>query len=320
MLWSRGFVPVRASTTSGLLALCAVFCAAACVRNTGGTLGRAAQPDAPACPTTVSAVLPDTAQDRLVLRVRTIFDHPRMGALVGAFFDDASERAMLLRAERYGYDARLLDRAAIAWTIHGSTLYVGHGTFDASVITERFYNRLIGQRTRQRDRQRNERVTGELATTPVSLLVRPACGVSAYVEGREGALVDRLMRRDLAVASEPESAVYWRTTRTITEVPPDGAALLRYVRAIEGWADPTDRGLRVRVWLEGALPEDSEAVIRRVAGELSQSPLGELSGAVQWAGPSRMTVTREVGRGVRIESTVPWGALEALVNALAGRV
>ncbi|MFO0560156.1 MAG: hypothetical protein U0269_19225 [Polyangiales bacterium] len=274
----------------------------------------------PSCPVSASAVLPETVRDRLVLRVRTIFEHPRMGALVGAFFDDASERAMLLRAERYGYDARSLDRAAIAWTARGSTLYVGRGTFDSSVLTARLYDRLIGQRTRQRDRARNERVTGELATTPVSLLVRPACGIAAYVEGREGALVDRVMRRDLPAAADPESAVYWRTTRTITEVPPEGAALLRYVRSIEAWADPTERGLRVRVWLEGALPEDSEAVIRRVASELAQSPLGELSGAVQWSGRSSMAITRESGRGVRIESTVPWGALEALVNALAGRV
>jgi hypothetical protein len=275
---------------------------------------------APACPLSASAVLPETARDRLVLRVRSIFDHPRMSALVAAFFDDASERAMLLRAERYGYDARSLDRAAIAWTARGSTLYVGRGAFDSSVVTGRLYDRLIGQRTRQRDRARNERVTGELATTPVSLLVRPACGIAAYVEGREGALVDRVMRRDLPTTADPESAVYWRTTRTITEVPPEGAALLRYVRAIEAWADPTDRGLRVKVWLEGELPEDSEAVIRRVASELAQSPLGELSGAVQWSGRSSMSVTRESGRGVRIESTIPWGALEALVNALAGRV
>jgi len=275
---------------------------------------------APACPVSVSAVLPETARDRLVLRVRTIFDHPRMAALVAAFFDDASERAMLLRAERYGYDVRLLDRAAIAWTVRGSTLYVGQGHLDGSLIGARLYDRLIGQRTRQRDRARNERVTGETATTPVALLVRPACGIAAYVEGREGALVDRVMRRDLPTVADPESVVYWRTTRTITEVPPEGAALLRHVRSIEAWADPTERGLRVRVWLEGALPENSETVLRRVAGELAQSPLGELAGAVQWTGHSSMTITRVSGRGVRIECTVPWTALEAVVRALAGRV
>lgn len=279
------------------------------------------QNDPPACPASVSAVLPDSARDRLVLRVRTIFEHPRMAPLLGAFVDDASERAVLLRAERFGYDARSLDRAAIAWTVRGSSLYVGAGTFDATVVTERLYNRLVGQRQRQRDRARNERVTGELGAGPVALLVRPACGVAAYVEGREGALVDRVMRRDLAAAgADPSSAVFFRTTRTIEGVPPEGAALLRFVRAIEVNADPTDRGMTVRVWLEGALPEDSEGTLRRVAGELAQSPMGELMGAVQWTGASRMVVTREAGRGVRVETTVPWGALEALVRALAGRV
>ncbi len=302
-----------------LSSLCAALAAGSCTGGAQRTNNNAVSAP-PACPVSVSSVLPETARDRLVLRVRTIFGHPRMAALVGSFVDGASERAMLQRAERYGYDARGLDRAALAWTVRGSTLYVGAGAFDPTVLSARLYDRLVGPRQRLRDRARNERVTGELGSGPVALLVRPACGIAAYVEGREGALVDRVMRRESAAVADPESAVFWRTTRTITEVSPDGAALLRFVRAIELRADPSERGLSVQVWLEGALPEDSERTVRRVASELSQTPMGELMGAVQWSGPSRMSVTRDGERGVRVQTTVPWGALEALVSALAGRV
>lgn len=267
----------------------------------------------------------------MVLQPRRVFEHPRMGALVGAFVDDASERAVLLRAQRYGYDARLLDHAAIAWTVRGSTLYVGQGSFDGSVIAGRLYDRLVGPRQHTEDRAHNRRVTGELGSGPVALSVRPACRMAAYVEGREGALVDRLMQRAPASIADPTSAVHYRTTRTLdegpvsagpngAELPREGVALLRFVRAITVDADPVERGLSVRVWLEGALPSETEPTLRRVASELSQSPLGELMGAVQWASPSRLRIAREEGRGARIEAVIPWGALEALVNSLAGRV
>jgi hypothetical protein len=304
------------------LGLSALSCGAA--TSVGRTSG-AAQSDAP-CPSALFAALPRDARDRLSLHVQRIFAHPRMASLVAAFVDDAGERAMMLRAERYGYDARTLDRAVIAWTVRGSTLYVARGSVDGRVIADRLYERLVGPRQRSEDRARNVRVTGELGSGPVALVVRPACGVLAYVEGREGALVDRVLSRasvqdaDEAGREDPASAIYWRTTRAVEDAPPEGAALLRYVRAIEVRADPLDRGLDVELWLEGALPDDAEAVVRRVAAELAQTPLGELSGAVQWTAPSRLSVTREASRGVRARTVVPWGALEALASALAGRV
>lgn len=308
---------------------CAVFSAALSCRGTAQQPARASE-GAPACPASVSAVLPQQPRDLLVLQPRRVFEHPRMSRLVSAFVDDASERAVLLRAQRYGYDARLLDHAAIAWTVRGSTLYVGEGSFDGAVIAGRLHDRLVGPRQQTEDRAHNRRVTGELGSGPVALTVRPACRMAAYVEGREGALVDRLMQRSPASIADPASAVHYRTTRTIddgaaigpngAELPREGMALLRFVRAITVDADPIERGLEVRVWLEGALPSDAETTLRRVASELSQSPLGELMGAVQWASPSRLRIAREEARGARIEAVIPWGALEALVNSLAGRV
>jgi hypothetical protein len=290
-----------------------------CDRSTTHTIN--ARPAAAPCPSSLVAVLPADARDRLVLRVQRIFANPRMAALVRAYVDDAGERAMMLRAERYGYDARTLDRAAIAWTVRGSTLFVGAGSFDGRVIAERLYDRLVGPRQRTTDPTRDARVTGELGAGPVALLVRPACSVVAYVEGREGALVDRVRSRALASATDPEPAVWWRTVRTLDPgVVPQGAALMTHVRAVEVRAEPQERGLEVEVLLEGSLPEDAEPTLRRVARELAETPLGELSGAVQWSSPQRLTVRRDESRGVRLSTVVPWGALEALASALAGRI
>lgn len=313
-----------ASLTSARACVVAMAAIVASCDRTNTTHTINARSTAAPCPGSIAAVLPADARDRLVLRVQRIFGHPRMAALVRAYVDDAGERAMMLRAERYGYDARALDRAAIAWTVRGSTLYVGAGAFDGRAIAERLYDRLIGPRQRTSDPTRDVRVTGELGAGPVALLVRPACGVVAYVEGREGALVDRVRSRAATVgasASDPEPAVWWRTVRTIDEgVVPQGAALMRHVRAIEVRAEPRDRGLEVELWLEGTLPDDAEQTLRRVARELSETPLGELSGAIQWSGPTRLEIQREPGRGARARTVVPWGALEALASALAGRV
>jgi hypothetical protein len=95
---------------------------------------------------------------------------------------------------------------------------------------------------------------------------------------------------------------------------------MRSVRAIEVRGEPGDRGLEVDLRLEGALPPDAERTLRRVADSLIETPLGGLSGAVQWAAPSRLRITREAGGGVRVQAVVPWGALEALAGGLAGRV
>jgi hypothetical protein len=279
-----------------------------------------ATPRPAACPTHVTAALPPSAPDRLVLRVQRIFAHRAMASVVAAFFDDASERALLLRAERYGFDARTLDRAAIAWTPRGSTLYVAAGPLDGAAIARRLWERLIGQRRRSEDRARNERLEGELSGRAVSLLVRPACGVVAYQEGVEGRLVDRVMASELPSTSDPDATIWWRTTRRFEQAPPEGAALMRSVRAIEVRGEPGDRGLEVDLRFEGALPPDAERTLRRVADSLIETPLGGLSGAVQWAAPSRLRITREAGGGVRVQAVVPWGALEALAGGLAGRV
>jgi hypothetical protein len=307
---------VASIACAGVLAACA------------STRGRPARRPAPVarCPTAFSTVLPAGATDVLALRVQRIFEHRAMAVTLAAFFDQASERALLLRAERYGYDARTLDRAAIAWTPRGSTLYVAHGPLDGARIARRLWDRLVRARARTADPARNERLEGELVSGPVSLLVRPACGVAAYVEGPEGRLVDRVMADvtpDREGLSDPDPAIWWRTTRRLErleQTPVEGVALLRRVRAVEVHAEPAERGLDVALWLDGPLPEDAEQTLRRAIAALVETPMGSLSGAIQWAAPSRVTVTRDVAGGLRARTTIPWAGLQALAAAMAGRV
>ena len=59
--------------------------------------------------------------------------------------------------------------------------------------------------------------------------------------------------------------------------------------------------------------------LRRALAAVVDSPLGELSGAVQWLTPARVRVDASEG-ALRVSTVVPWPALSALADAMRGDV
>lgn len=241
-----------------------------------------------------------------------------MGPLVQRALDAQSERVLLRRAERYGYDLRTLDRVAIGWAPDGTTLYFAHGAIDASTIADRLYSELMHPRSHAADAQRNERIEGPLRDHHVALLSRPSCALVAYAEGPTGALVDRAMGTPRANAQDPSSIFWWRTQRRVQDVPPSGAALLRYVEHIEIQGNLVDRGVGVRVVFAGPLPPNAESVLRAAIAELASSPLGSLCGAEQWAAGENLSITQSPAE-IQVQLVLPWAAIRELLSAVQGR-
>jgi hypothetical protein len=271
----------------------------------------------PPCPQALTPQLDPAATTWLFARPRAIYDHPQLGPIVTRTFDAASERALLRRAERTGYDVRTLDRAAIAWTPEG-VLYLGAGPLDGVRIGARLWERLLSPRRRTADRASNERMEGTLGYTFVAALVRSSCGVAAYAEGRATSVVDRIMAP--REGRDPDELLVWHTRRVpsgVARVADD--ALARHVRELEVRVHDQPDGVRVVLRLEGPLPADAGARLRQATAALVDSPLGDLAGAVQWLTPQRLDLRQDAHELVA-SVIIPWRALSSLAEGLRGEV
>jgi hypothetical protein len=264
-------------------------------------------------------MVPPDATSWVLARPRAIFTHPRLGAILARAFDDAGDQALFERARRVGYDVRTVERAMIAWR-GPTTVAVGLGAFDTRRIEALLWDRLLPPRARQ-EMNGVLRVWGVLGRTPTALAVWNACTLVAYAEGpdvvpmRE---VDRLLRpRD---GEDPDALVFWHgagAPAVLRDRAP--TALLEAVYAVEIAALQEEHGVRVRLHLDGGLPGDAEARLRRALAALTEEPLGHAVGASQWLRDERVRVT--VGEAwLSAEVVVPWGALDALADVLRGRV
>lgn len=270
------------------------------------------------CPQELTGLMPSTITERAVIHVRAMFEDPTLGEIIRHALDSQSERVLLRRAERYGYELRTLDRVAIGWAPDGTTLFFAHGAIDANAIAERLYNELLHPRRHAIDRARNERVEGPLRQLPVALLARPSCALVAYAEGPTGALVDRALGTVRSTEHDSGALFWWTTRRQLRELPPTGAALLRYVQKIEVTGDLAESGVAVRVNFSGTLPNNAELVLRATIAELAASAFGSLCGAQQWAAGERLTITQSTGE-LQASVVVPWGAIREGIGVLQGR-
>jgi hypothetical protein len=248
-----------------------------------------------------------------------MFDHPVLGGIIQRALDAPSERALMSRAERYGYDLRTLDKVVIGWAADGTTVYLAQGAIDASRIANRLYSELLHPRSHSADASHNERIEGPLRQTHVALFARPICALVAYSEGPTGALVDRVMGAERSEQRDTDAVLAWSTRRRREELVPAGAALLQYVDQIEVAATIADDGLLVRGVFVGQLPADAPAVIQRVAAEFVASPLGSFCGAAQWAHADRIAISRSAQQ-IQVQITVPWAGVREILTALQGRL
>jgi hypothetical protein len=270
------------------------------------------------CPTSLRAALPANASRWLFARPAAIYNHQRLGPLVARTFDAASERALIERSLRTGYDVRTLDRAAIAWTGSG-TVYLASGALDTARVTATLWQRLLSPRRRARDEATSaERVEGALAHDPVALLVVPLCGAAAYAEGRDVRLVDRIAQPN--DDRDPDDLLVWHSSQVpaqLARIAP--AALAASVRELDLRMHASTDGLVVTLRLEGPLPADADARIRRALHAVIDSPIGDLSGASQWLDADGTPIER-APTSLTASVTIPWRALAALADALRGEV
>ena len=270
------------------------------------------------CPQELTALMPSAITERAVIHVRAMFEHPTMGEIIRHALNSQSERVLLRRAERYGYELRTLDRVAIGWAPDGTTLFFAHGAIDASAIAERLYNELLHPRRHAIDRARNERIEGPLRHLPVALLARPSCALVAYAEGPTGALVDRALGTVRSTERDSSSLFWWTTRRQLREIPPMGAALLRFVQKIEVTGELVESGVAVRINFSGALPNNAQAVLRASIAELAASAFGSLCGAQQWAAGERLTIAQSADE-MQASVIIPWGAIREGIGVLQGQ-
>jgi hypothetical protein len=252
-----------------------------------------------------------------------VFEHQRLGSLLGRAFDDAGEQALFDRARRVGYDVRTVDRALLAWTAR-STLSVGVGSFDTRRIESLLWERMLPPRDRSEERG-VVRLLGVVGDTSSSLAVWDACSMVAYAEG-PGHMPLQLTEHVLNTAgtdphtNSDEDFVHWHADTVPAEL---GAraptALLEGARGVDLRATPTEGGIALRVSLEGTLPNNAVERTRSAIDAFANDALGTSIGAPQWLRAERVQITvAHDTLDARVE--VPWRALEAMVDVLRGRV
>lgn len=243
--------------------------------------------------------------------------HPQLGPLLARTLDAAGEQALVQRAERTGCDVRTLERAAVAWTPHG-TVYLGSGPLDGARIASLLWERLLAPRRRTTDAQHDERVEGMLVRHAVGLGVRSACGLVGFEEHEDARVLDRLWRE--STMRDPSELLVWHTSQVPPDVVHGAPTLMQQVSQLDvAVALSADGGgVDVRVRLEGAFDAAARGRVQAALTALVESPLGEVTGASTWLTPEDsqgMTASpTEIVR--RVE--VPWRALAALADALRG--
>lgn len=276
----------------------------------------------PRCVTNLRALTPPDATRWVFARPRAMFDHPRLGRALARAFDDAGERALITRSRRWGYDLRTVDRALVAWEAD-ATVTFGLSSFDTRRMVDLLWERLLPPRRRGEAGVGVTRVEGVLERDPVALAVHAACGLVAYAEV-DTRKVDRVVLApdtDASVtAGDPDAMLVWHQRgvpdamrRATTE------ALFDRVADTEVTLDASDAGLRVRVRLEGEIPADSAARLRRALDVLITSPLGASCAADTWLDASHVTIAARED-AIEVSGEAPWGALDALSDVLRGRV
>lgn len=317
---------MRACALVWTLAGSLLGCATQHVGQRAGLAADAAQ--ALTCPTDVSAVLPSWAEDRVLIDTQRLFAHPRLPRLLARTLDQASARALVTRAEQFGYEVRTLERVAIAMTARHTTLYVAQGPMDTGRIVQHLYDRLREPRRLHQDAAQRTRVEGRLGPTLSTLVTAPTCRMVAYTEGPEGTLADRLNAPTAASPESPTSApspselsepmLHWHSTQRFVGVSPSSDALMSQVRAMDLRVEPTAEGLVLELTLLGALAADAETRLRRAVRELADTPMGVLSAAAHWTAPERLSIVRETDGTTRLRTVAPWEAVEALAEGLGG--
>ncbi len=270
-----------------------------------------------ACVHSLTPLRPPEATQWLFVRPRAMFEHPRLGPALDRASDDASERALVTRSRRLGYDLRAVDLAMLAWMPDGE-LAVGLGAFDAARMVDLLWERLLPPRRRGASGPAVTRMEGVLQGEAVALAVQAVCGVAAWATG-DTRRVDRAVLPGRP-GNDPNEMLVWHAREIPDAVlrPTDGS-LLRVMHDIEVRADATGDGVTVAVTLEGDVPTDGEARIRTAVGVLAESPLGAAVGAGDWLARERVTVTRDEHHlGVRV--VIPWRGVDALADVLRGSV
>lgn len=276
-------------------------------------------PTTATCPTSLRAMVPAGASSWVVARPRAILAHPRLGRALGRAFDDAGDQALFERARRVGYDVRTVERALVAWR-GPTTVAVGLGAFDTRRIDTLLWDRMLPPRERA-EGDGVLRAWGVVGATPTALAIWNTCSLVSWAEGPALAplrAIEQTLRARGGV--DDDALATWRGETVPAELrdrTPD--ALLEGVRGVELRALEDPRGVRVRLRLEGALPTDAEARLRRALDALIEEPIGHAVGAAQWLRGERVTVT-QTGDGIDAEALIPWAAIDALADVLRGRV
>lgn len=267
------------------------------------------------CPSALTPLAPADADSVLFLRPHALFTDPQIGPIVARSFDDATETALIRRAERDGFDIRTIDRAVVA-TSPRSTVYFAAGPLDAARISDRLWERLLLPRHRTRE-DSFERVEGLLGRHLIGLLVDGRCGTAAYVEGRDTRTLDRLILPN--DQHDPDALVVWQARHVPDAVAGSAdTALVRQVREIDLRVSRATAGLTVNLVLAGSFTPDAMEHVRAALRAIIASPIGDLAGAVQWLDPDHAVRTTQPER-IEVSTTVPWRAALALADALRGQ-
>jgi hypothetical protein len=183
-------------------------------------------------------------------------------------------------------------------------------------VTDRLWDRLLAPRQRSRQGVA-ERIEGTLGRRVVGLLVDAQCRVAAYTDGGDTRLLDRVLQPN--GAADPDALVVWRA-RAVPSGMSDSAdaALIQQVTGLELRVSRRDSGLSLDLILRGTFTPESAARVRAAVDALIRSPLGELTGAVQWLDAAR-SVRAVSPVEIDIDVAVPWRAALALANSLHGR-
>lgn len=263
------------------------------------------------------ALVPDEATRWWIVRPRTIFDHPRLGAALSRSYDDAGERALLDRAARVGYDVRTVERALVAQTRAGE-LAVGLGSFDAARIVALLWERLLPPRRRGDGARGVTRVEGVLGRAPVAVAVDAACGAAAWAEG-DTRLVDRVIVARASSLDDPDAVLVAHAELGDARERELLGALSARASSVDATASLVDAGLALDLTLHGAFtPADLPGLRARVA-VVARSELLRAIGADAWAREGAVrTAAGDASLSLRV--TIPWAALDALADVLRGRI